>query len=167
MAVAQGYYLTPCVYDHEMQSSIAGELVDYHVSEYRRRILAGEVSHQAYQKLAYIFAQDVSRYGPILKHHSFHEEREWRLVSPQYGIGDPMVVYRAGKNTVIPYCEFSLINQQHPKLAVLGDHENSLVVIVGPTSDPAAAQYTVQSILLAHIGEGCWHGFSDAPYRGA
>lgn len=167
MAVAQGYYLTPCVYDQERQAAIAGELVDQHVSQYRHQIITGEDPAQARQSIVYKFAQDVSRYGPIMKHRSFHEEREWRIVSPPYWIGDPRITYRAGKNTVIPYCEFSLINPQHPNLVILGDYENSLGVVVGPTPDTTAAQHAVISILRARIGQGCWHGPSDAPYRGA
>ena len=166
MAKAQGYYLTPCVYEHPTQYLIVSELIDYHMGEYRHGIEAGQEPNQLCEKIAYIFAQDVSLYGPILKHRSFTEEHEWRLVSAQYGLGDRRIAYRPGRNTIVPYCEFLLSNQEYPNLVVAGDRDNTLGVVVKPTSDPQAATLAAQFILAAHIGPECWHGRTEAPYIG-
>jgi hypothetical protein len=131
---------------------------------YRQRIDQGESPDKAREAAAVAFGWEVARYGPLVKHHAFAAEREWRIVSPHYGTGDHRIEYRPGKTTIVPYCRFSILNQRHT--AYPGDGDERFVVVVGPTADSAASQLVVQSLMAAHFGPGwCAHGPSDVPYK--
>lgn len=166
MAEAQDFYLTPCVYDHEPQYLIVSEIIDYHMNRFRAQIGCWRNLGQAAEDTARAFALDISRYGPMLKHHSFHEEKEWRLVSPQLMVGDARIAYRPGRNSIIPYLPFRVASAQHRNLVILADRDNSLGVIVGPTADSDASAAAVESFLRAELGVAAWHGISEIPYRG-
>lgn len=165
-AVAQGFYLTPCIYEHATQFQIVNDIVEHHIASYRNRVSAGQDPDDVREQMARAFALDVSRYGPILKHPSFKEEKEWRLVSPQFETGNPTIAYRPGKGSVVPYYKFSLLSKEYPNLtSTPGDTENSLGVIVGPTSDVEAAYAAVESFLRSKLGLGPWYNHSRIPYR--
>lgn len=168
MANKQGFYLTPCVYDHANQYAIVSDIIGGHL-QYFHSLLSnhtGEDTKDIYERVVSSFAQYVARYGPLLKHRSFSEEREWRLVSSPLQIGHPKISYRAGRYSIIPYLEFDLVDNEKPSLVEPGNSRRSLSVVVGPTADSAASQLAVQSLLLKNFGMGCWHGRSEAPYRG-
>jgi hypothetical protein len=166
MAAVQGFYLTPCIYEHDLQYALVGEIIDFHVRRNRTPAREGQDLASVWKAAASAFGQDVSRYGPMLKHRSFREEKEWRLVCTRVGVGDPRIIYRPGSGSVVPYCRFALANEQYPHLTIPGDLENSLGVVVGPSTVSGPSQFAIQSILRAHIGPGAWHGVSETPYRG-
>jgi len=166
MAIAQAFLLVPCVYDHQRQYSVAMEIIQVHVNRFCAALDAGYASEEAIQQILEEFIEDTVRYGPILKHRSFGEEKEWRLISPVIQLGHPKIRYRPGSNSIIPYVEFNLIDKAHPSLIEVGVPPESLTVIVGPTADTPAGNYALQSILHSCIGMGCWMGSSETPYRG-
>jgi len=78
---------------------------------------------------------------PILKHDSFHEEREWRLISLFEPAG-ARVRFRAGRTTLIPYYEFELTD---------GKTEGQTLpvesIIVGPTPNAAESLHAIKALL--------------------
>jgi hypothetical protein len=168
MALAQEYYLTPCVYDHSTQLAIIEELIDHHVKLYRKRIKGKQTCVEVRTDVVWAFQTEVTRYGPILKHPSFSEEREWRLVSSPYSSGDARICYRPGRNSIVPYSEFALYDGGHPVLIrTLLEPQRSLLVTVGPTAaDLNAAVFAVTSLFKSCFGMDCWHTVSEVPYRG-
>lgn len=52
--------------------------------------------------------------APILKHPSFEEEQEWRLVSPLAGIKNFPTLFRESDSMIIPYCEFKIADDDEP-----------------------------------------------------
>lgn len=176
MADKQEFYLTPCVYDHAQQYTIVSEIISHHLECFRslkNEHLGGGIE-AIYERVVKEFAQDVAKHGPVLKHRSFSEEREWRLVSSPLNIVHPKISYRAGRHSIVPYFEFDLVDAENSTLVDVGNVRSvdvgnvrsSLGVVVGPTADSGSAQLAVQSLLLKNFGMGCWHGSSEAPYRG-
>lgn len=142
-----------------------GQLVQTHVARYYGARICGTPIKEAGDNAAYQFAYDLSRYGPLLKHASFSEEAEWRLVSRQIGVGEPEIRYRAGSRSVTPFVSFKL---QMPgvdaPLAVPKDPNRSISTVVGPTLDEHA-QFAIQSLMRTYFGDGCWHGSSNCSFR--
>lgn len=165
MAEAQGYILGPCVYDERTQYLVVQEIISDHVRQFRTRFhgaspIARDVEHAGVE-----CAREIGRFGTLLKHRSFKEEREWRLISRSPGVNHPDLQYRPGRHSVIPYLEFSLTNSTHSDLN-RRLQEDSLTVVIGPTLDMAAASFAVQSHGHNCFPPGWAHGSSETPYRG-
>jgi hypothetical protein len=54
------------------------------------------------------FVQTARAYAGALKHHGFHEEREWRLLSAPFPPGSSEIAYRRRGQVDIPYYPFRL-----------------------------------------------------------
>ncbi len=73
--------------------------------------------------------EDLLRMAAILKHPSFEEEQEWRIVSPAIEPGpDAPVHFREGRALLVPYYAFDLKSPQHGQLEL--EH-----VFLGPTAN--------------------------------
>jgi hypothetical protein len=169
LAERQDFYLTPCVYDEQKQYKIMAEMVEFHFSKIVGFMEADKsLSYDDIRMSSALasFSEDVARYGAILKHRSFVEEREWRLISAPIFLGDPRLKFRIGRRSVVPYCEFALFDSSCPNIAEPSGGDHSVVTVVGPTSSPGPAQLAVQSLMYSHLGAGCAHGMSEVPYRG-
>jgi hypothetical protein len=70
---------------------------------------------------------DLLRIAAILKHPSFREEEEWRIISPVINdyVAAP-VLFREGASMLVPYIEFRLIAQNNSPISL--DH-----LFLGPT----------------------------------
>jgi hypothetical protein len=80
----------------------------------------------------------------IVKHSAFHEEREWRIVSPyfpRYTV--PEVRFREGASMLLPYIQLSL----PPEAAAIWFDE----VILGPSGD-ASLSFSALSAYLSNRG---------------
>lgn len=56
----------------------------------------------------------LNRYAPILKHKSFEEEREWRIISRPLSCTFERFGYRAGSSMLIPYFRVPLATGDEP-----------------------------------------------------
>lgn len=109
------------------------------------------------------------------KHNKFSKEDEWRLISPQLGIGwdsyigrvhdmywgeDVPVYYRPGKYSLVPFAKFPWQEGCASLLTAIDG------VIVGPTREPDLARRSVE-IALRSRGLDCWESVevSRIPYR--
>lgn len=95
----QRFYLAKCLYSPKDQLKAIKALID----EFCRHIAALQqfTSFEAGGSRA-----EVVRLATLLKHESFQEEREWRLLSTPQMVNS--LEYRAGVSTIIPYCKFDL-----------------------------------------------------------
>ena len=161
----QGFYLARCLYDNASQWRLIHELVQNHVDTYSVKCANspdGESKHA--EAAVKALAQDVARYGPLIKHESFAEEHEWRLVSAPSHVADARLIFRPGATGYRVYLLFDLLTPSHPTFdtSVPGDGPG---VVVGPSVDSNAEQLAVQMVLDKNFGSGCWHGRTDSPYR--
>ena len=112
-AQSQSFQLGKCVYDPEQQQALIKkviESVECLAEEYGET--TDETQCPPTQSYYAIFEQlesDLLRIAALLKHPSFQEEEEWRIVSPvlvDY-VSTP-VKFREGTSMLVPYLEFKL-----------------------------------------------------------
>jgi len=152
LAQAQEFRLLHCNYSKQDHTRAideivadAGKQIDMHQADDVRAAVA-----RFYDSLVKIAA--------VLKHPSFAEEREWRLISsPVFLDQKPSASFRPGKSMVIPYREFNLASEGEPmQIADL---------CVGPTPHMELSRLSVEYLLDAsEVGRGAVRG-SDVPYR--
>jgi hypothetical protein len=112
-ATRQSFQIGKCIYDSNQQKQLVSQFLD------AVEILAKEQDttvdnpgggdnpsyHTAFQRIE----SDLLRIAAILKHPSFTEEAEWRVISPV--ITDYLtapVLFREGTSMLVPYFEFNL-----------------------------------------------------------
>lgn len=139
------FKLYPCLYNSEEQQDLIEFLVGSYIG-----ILQGIPTIDSREmkglseSVAFWFVGALMRVAPLLKHQSFFEEREWRLVTmspanrrplpPQPLGADPMLYtqFRLGPGTTSPGTRFVVRE-----------------VVVGPTEKPLASVDTAWKILEA------------------
>jgi hypothetical protein len=131
----QGYKLRRCNYDEDDHIALIDELVAK---------LIGHGSRPKFHRkdVAFLFYNDLASVAPLLKHPSFSDEREWRLISrpaSEYELeGKETVHFRPGRSMLIPYREFDLRNREEMSLAR---------VIIGPTPHKELSHQSVTNLL--------------------
>jgi hypothetical protein len=153
----QGYRLTRCIYEPQIHDEIVEELLSYgggHVNYCG----TSESEYAASVDMALTkFMEAFTAIAPALKHPSFAEEREWRLILHDR-TNAPGLMFRAGRSILIPYREFKLTSSPRPQLTFAEGY-------VGPTPHMALAISAVEDLLVSN---GVAHGSisaSRAPYR--
>ena len=150
LAVAQNFYLGQCLYDAEKQHVLAYEIVDCLISMYQE----GADINTIFQSIE----ADLMTICALLKHPSFAEEQEWRLISPTFTTtASAPIAFREGKAMLVPHYLFDLELDGRVNL----DH-----VFVGPTPN---ATLSVNALMhyLTNKGAKPLNGISDSeiPYR--
>jgi hypothetical protein len=157
MAAAQQFVLWPCVYGAPAMLMVQ-EMITAHIARYSALRQSGIAVDPATQTISWALAQHITLFGTAMKHDSFAEEREWRLV----GTVDerhPQINFRPGRFGLVPHYEFQLVSEAHPSL--INVDGASLLVISGPGVNQGALQY-----YLSKAVPGAHRGASAAPYRG-
>ena len=146
---AQEFFLAPCIYDLREQEKLLRELVDSAFTE------AQSVPTPNVTKIAQDFVEGFELVGPALKHPSFAEEAEWRLISKcPKPIFHPQIGVREGKSMLLPYFQF--------KLAEETETLPSPRVVVGPNPHMDLAVRSVH-FLLGNFGANVTA--TTIPYR--
>jgi hypothetical protein len=81
----------------------------------------------------------LNRYAPILKHKSFEEEQEWRIITRPLACTGERFSYREGTSMLVPYFRLPLGKQKD-----LGIKE----IVVGPTPFPEQSRRSVIGLLV-------------------
>lgn len=158
----QHFLLLPCIYDHRSQYQIMHEFMESFLIIYRERSSKTDDHSTLRKSLVWEFAQHVTRFGPTLKHPTFQEEREWRLISPMVQEPHPQLDFRGTPSRLVPFYRFSLSTDSNPDLVKAAtDH---LTTIVGPTSDRDSSAMAVQFLMTSLFGTSRF-GSSGIPYR--
>lgn len=118
-----GFRLIRCEYDQNRQKEIINQLFEESFKQ------------PGYQNVLEFFVDGFLEIAPRLKHWTFSEEREWRLVSPLIPLESPQVKYRAGKSMLVPYLSFKITDD---KERLIIDH-----VRLAPTPHPELARQSV------------------------
>ena len=137
-AEKQGFRLRECLYDPTRQSEIASSLAE-------RLRTADTPSPKAWELCTEAQALDaVLEASTVLKHPSFSEEQEWRVISvpPKSAEPRPKIEFREGRAMLIPYRPFRLPRNDDGGVKL--QH-----VIVGPTPHENAAIDAVSNFLLS------------------
>lgn len=157
-AARQSFQVGKCIYSREAQTALIAEVVDA-IEEYAGCSTAagGDGSCQA------IFADiesDLLRIAAILKHPSFEEEAEWRVVSPVLtDYVDSPVQFREGSSMLVPYLEFSLESGAGEPIAL--EH-----IFLGPTLNISQSMSSLTMYLAKNgIHPGGGITYCQIPYR--
>jgi hypothetical protein len=155
-----GFYLVKVEYDESRQRRLVRTLIEDVLEENIRQLERSENGDDldlARRRPAGNLVTYLNRYAPILKHYSFSDEKEWRIISsplfsPREGFG-----YRAGVSMLIPYFQIPLSATDQPFQLE--------EVVVGPTPHPEQSKSAVIGLLAQDDYLEINVRNSAAPYR--
>jgi Protein of unknown function (DUF2971) len=168
MSKLQSFLMAPCVYARQTQEAVVGEFIDSFVSDHLAGIRSAEFPVDPIEHTAWRFGQHLGRIGAILKHESFSEEQEWRLISPIIQEPHLQLDFRGSDTLLIPHFRFKLTSDEWPEIGTHGESSARIPtrVIVGPNEQPGTqAQFALEFFLRTHM-PGASRGHSAIPYRG-
>ena len=121
-----------CVYEPAMQRRLVRQVIDAvesHVDTHAADGTSRQQMSALYQKVFEDIEIDLLRIAAILKHPSFREEKEWRIVSPVFtDSAHSRVLFREANAMIVPYVEFDLQSEADHPLQL--DH-----LFLGPTQN--------------------------------
>lgn len=160
----QHFQVGKCLYEAEQQRSLIAQIVDaveiIAVQTGENEELARRPRENAYFEVFERVEGDLLRIASILKHPSFEEEQEWRIVSPVIAdFSDASVRFREGTSMLIPFYAFQLTDSDGSCL----DLEH---VYLGPTNNSELSMNSLQ-LYLAKQCASPRRGISycQIPYR--
>jgi hypothetical protein len=130
-AKQQAFQIGKCIYNCQSQERLIGQVIDAvevlaeeHAPDCDKQENAVDSS---YHSIFHLIESDLLRIAAILKHPSFREEEEWRIVSPVITdyIKAP-VLFREGASMLVPYIKFDFIAKDKAPIAL--EH-----LFLGPT----------------------------------
>jgi hypothetical protein len=162
-AARQQFQVGKCLYDPAGQQALVEQLVE--AVEKAAAVTGVEEGTEACRKRSWyaVFEQieeDLLRIAAILKHPSFEEEQEWRIVSPVLKLSrDKPIRFREGTSMLVPYYAFDLRAFEGGVKAL--DH-----VFLGPTSNIELSMNSLEQLLSQHdVKPSGGITYCDIPYR--
>ncbi len=146
LAKRQSYQIGKCVYDAKIQNRIATTILKQ-IQQLSKISVSSKDLEKDYDgsRYTHVFeevADDILRIAAILKHPSFHEEEEWRIISPVIPSNRKAPIeYREGPSSLVPYMNFQLPETPDGHLDI--EH-----VILGPTPDMRNSMNSLSNYLL-------------------
>lgn len=163
LADAQSFQVGRCIYAPQRQQELISTVVDAVEAIAEERGECSDENHlppdQSYHDSFELVESDLLRIAAILKHPSFQEEEEWRVVSPVFGDPDKAPVrFREGTSMIVPYLEFGL--------AAAGAPLELEHLYLGPSPNISISMNSLE-LCLAHHGVRPKNGISycQIPYR--
>jgi len=150
-------FLLPCVYDTKIQKQIIEELLISFSGKYDDALKGKQDdSDKLAHKISVEFIIHLFALAPMLKHESFKEEKEWRIVSSILRVA-PDIQFRANESNIIPYIEMALSKD---------DNEIELrKLFIGPESNNKYAKEAVLQLLRKNRVPQNTIKYSSVPYR--
>jgi Protein of unknown function (DUF2971) len=121
------FYFAPCVYEEQEQRQIIRAIVDEAVEDVLNPKSESSESEFDYLERSGDLVSYLHLYAPLLKHESFKEEEEWRIISPPLFNHIDGYDFREGRSLIIPYYKL--------RLKDASDEFRISDVVVGPTLD--------------------------------
>jgi Protein of unknown function (DUF2971) len=148
LADKENWQLAPCIYDPDEQRKVVSDLFNKHSERYSQiyEHFGGAVASakEPLREQLEAFVQDFVTLAPRMKHPSFGEEAEWRLISPPIPSTD--LQFREGRHTLVPY--FPL------KYYTVGPCPLQTIT-VGPGTHPPLSIDSVRSLLFRESWATC------------
>lgn len=162
-AEQQSFQIGKCIYSCERQEYLISQVIDVIeiLAEQHELECNATTRTSSYHAIFQLIESDLLRIAAILKHPSFQEEEEWRIVSPV--ITDYVkapVLFREGNSMLVPYIEFNLRGGESVPLAL--EH-----LFLGPTPNKTISMNSL-AMFLAKNGIQPKRGISycQIPFRG-
>lgn len=160
-ATRQSFQIGKCIYDYDRQMQLASQII---ASIERLAEQVGEADKsrrhpsQSFHDIFEAVESDILRIASLLKHPSFKEEDEWRVVSPVLTnyITSP-ICYREGHSMLVPYLEFKLGRKDKMQF----DH-----IYIGPTPNINLSMSSLSRFLSRkNAAPSSGITYCDIPYR--
>lgn len=162
-AEQQSFQIGKCIYSCERQEQLISQVIDAVETLAKQHELECNATTRtsSYHAIFELIESDLLRIAAILKHPSFQEEEEWRIVSPV--ITDYVkapVLFREGNSMLVPYIEFDLSESRRRSISL--EH-----IFLGPTSNKTISMNSL-AMFLAKNGTQPERGISycQIPFRG-
>jgi len=162
-AERQKFQIGKCIYEPALQRKLISRVVDAVEAHVENSV--GETTPR--QRISAIYHEifthievDLLRISAILKHPSFREEKEWRIVSPVIiDCVDSRVLFREANAMLVPYVEFDLRYDEGCPLML--DH-----LYLGPTSNINISMNSLKMFLAQNsIVPSRGIDYCQIPYR--
>lgn len=161
MAGCQPFILAKCIYDDELQITLIKEVLNMYLKTYEHDPLKLE-RQGIHNRLAIKCATHFSNLALIMKHSSFAEEREWRIISTNEEGFYPDLFFRASSKGIIPYIKFNLWNHEFPNLT---ERDGVYMIVrIGPCVDEDIKFHAMQLLVYTHLGSAALTS-SNIPYK--
>lgn len=148
-------YLKRCIYDMNEQEAMIKRVVNETSEKFLKQVTLKREEYEAVaaECIVNFFNFDFTQIATILKHPSFGEECEWRIISNI--IPDKNMLFRAGKTMMIPYFSISF-----------KDFEPFLIdeIIIGPAPEQRLVASSLWKFAL-QINQTFHIKTSETPYR--
>jgi hypothetical protein len=163
-AQKQSFQIGKCIYSSADQRRLIKQVVDAveALAQVHSENINAIEKHtsQSYYAVFERIESDLLRIAAILKHPSFREEEEWRIVSPaltDYVISP--VLFREGTSMLVPYLEFKLLQANEKPIAL--EH-----IFLGPTPNINISMNSL-TMFLAKNGVNPEKGitYCEIPFR--
>jgi len=162
--VTPDFIFCRCVYNPESQRELMAHILDGYVTYFRRVVQddSPSVESEVVGKTLGMFAT-ITRVAPLIKHESFSEEKEWRIIKTTVNIDAPIrksdpVLFRTSNAGLIPYNEL--------RLAAKDEQLKIRRLILGPTPEPDRALRAAEDFLISSGIRNVKPEKSRTPYRG-
>ena len=154
------FSLVPCLYGEGEQRALVRALLKDVLQENMTVVPQAELEEEEEDMyllrggnlIAYL-----NRYAPILKHKTFSEEREWRIVTRPIMCMNKQFDYRPGRSMLTPYYRIPL--------AGLDVEFGVKRIVVGPVPHGDRAVQAVKSLMVKHRLKATQVLGSDVPFR--
>lgn len=162
-AQRQNFQVGKCLYDPGEQRKLIEQVVDALEATARQNQQDAQPAGPKGNRWYSVFERvegDLLRIAAILKHPSFEEEQEWRIVSPVISRNHDMPIhFREGASMIVPYYAFDLSADQGQPLVL--DH-----VFLGPTNNIDLSMNSVELLLdQRKVLPKRGISYCDIPYR--
>lgn len=160
----QSFQVGKCIYSSKRQERLISRIIDAvealaekHVPDCDEQEENGD---QSYHSIFQLIESDLLRIAAILKHPSFREEEEWRVVSPVItNYVKAPVLFREGTSMLVPYIEFNLITKTNAPIEL--EH-----LFLGPTPNITISMNSLTMFLAKNrIRPDKGISYCQIPYR--
>ncbi|MFH0781153.1 MAG: DUF2971 domain-containing protein [Pseudomonadota bacterium] len=160
----QSFQIGKCIYNCDHQERLIRRVVD--AVEALAREDDSKASEEkpmrdrSYQGVFQLIESDLLRIAAILKHPSFREEEEWRIISPVVtDYVKAQVLFREGTSMLVPYIQFDLLAKNYSSIEL--EH-----LFLGPTPNITISMNSL-AMFLAKSGIQPTKGISycQIPFR--
>lgn len=158
MANAQGFELVKCIYGIDLQRYILNEIISAAIVAFKKNLEEGDGPDSIVTN-SDAFFDYLLTVCSTMKHFSFAEEQEWRLILLRDDTSTQPLFFRPSYKGVIPYCKFSLLNHTYPYLLERDGVE--FTVRIGPSPNKEERGVAVGMMLGQYLGIRASAVFSD------
>ncbi|TKB06075.1 DUF2971 domain-containing protein [Desulforhopalus sp. IMCC35007] len=147
-ATQQSFQIGKCIYSCEAQQQLICQVIDAVealAEEHPKDLDSRDPQNDnAYHPIFHMIESDLLRIAAILKHPSFREEEEWRVVSPVItDYVNAAVLFREGASMLVPYIEFNLAPAGNSTITI--EH-----IFLGPTPNITISMNSMTMYLSKH-----------------